>query len=210
MTQPGMLWRHVVINTHGTWLHGDERGFRSRGHRIHSSGDYRNPPPKGEHTGLLRYHRKRCRKEVIIPREFRRAIGQAIVDYLLSEGYRVLCVAVGKVHAHGVVELPIPSRVKRIIGEAKRHASRCVSRPIPGALWSAGGEFVAVEDADHLKAAYEYDLYKQGPGAWTWSWRDRSREGMFARKRPPNRGASAPGPPVTRSGAAPRLPRRGR
>jgi hypothetical protein len=51
MAQPGMLWRHVIINTFCTWLHSDERGFRSRKHRIHSSGDYRRRPPKGEHAG---------------------------------------------------------------------------------------------------------------------------------------------------------------
>jgi hypothetical protein len=200
-----MLWRHVVINTHGSWLHGDERGFRSRRHRIHSSGDYKNPPPKGEHAGLYRYHRKGCAKEVTIRRDLRPVIGRAIVDYLLSEGYRVLCVAVGKVHAHSVVELPIPlPEVKRIVGEVKRFSSCCVTFSIPGSLWSAGGEFVPVEDADHLKAAYEYDLYKQGPGAWTWSWRDGSREGMFGRKRP-----KVPSPPRRTSGAAQSLPRRG-
>jgi hypothetical protein len=204
MTQPGMLWRHVVINTHGTWLHGDARGFRSRRHRIHSSGDYRNPSPKGEHAGLLRYHRKRCPNEVTIPRDLRPQIGQAVARFLLSEGYRVLCVAVGKVHAHAVVELPKDLReVKRIVGEAKRFSSCAVTSSVPGTLWSAGGEFVPVEDADHLKAAYEYDLYKQGPGAWTWSWRDRSRAGMFGRKRPP-----VLRPPRYRSGAAPSLPRR--
>jgi hypothetical protein len=125
--------------------------------------------------------------------------------FLRCEGYRVLCVAVGKVHAHVVVELPKDLRqVKRIVGEAKRFSSCAVTSSIPGALWSAGGEFVPAEGADHLKAAYEYDLYKQGPGAWTWSWKDRSREGMFGRKRPvvpPSRG--------NRSGAAQSLPRRG-
>ena len=204
MTQPGMLWRHVVINAHGTWLHGDERGFRSRHHRIHSSGDYRNPPPKGEHAALHRYQSKRCRSEVTIPRDLRPTIGRAIIDYLRSENYRVLCVAIGKVHGHTVVELPIDlRRVKQIVGEAKRFSSCAVTSSIPGALWSANGEFVPVENADHLKAAYEYDLYKQGPGAWTWSWRDRSREGMFGRKRP-----SAPRSPSSRSGAAQSLPRR--
>ena len=206
MTQPGMLWRHVVINTHGTWLHGDERGFRSRGHRIHSSGDYRNPPPREEHADLRQYHRNHCPNEVTIPRNLRPRVGQAFRDYLLDEKYRVLCVAVGKVHAHAVVELPKDiRRVKRIIGEAKRFASCTVTSSIPGALWSAGGEFVPVTRADHLKSAYEYDLYKQGPGAWTWSWRDKSREGTFARKRP-----VVPAPQRNQSGAAQRLPRRGK
>jgi hypothetical protein len=44
---PGNKWRHVIIKTRSSWLHGDERGFRDRGHRIHSSGDYKHGPPKG-------------------------------------------------------------------------------------------------------------------------------------------------------------------
>jgi len=38
LSQSARLWRHVIINTRGTWLHGDSRGFRNRKHRIHSSG----------------------------------------------------------------------------------------------------------------------------------------------------------------------------
>src|SRR5947207_10093448 len=45
-------WIHVVVGTYRSWDFGDERGFRSRKHRIHSSGDYKNPPPKREHEGL--------------------------------------------------------------------------------------------------------------------------------------------------------------
>jgi hypothetical protein len=48
----GKRWRHVIVNTRCSWLHGDLRGFRNRKHRIHSSGDYRNPPPPEEHRVL--------------------------------------------------------------------------------------------------------------------------------------------------------------
>src|SRR5829696_2802622 len=100
MTRPGMRWRHVIINTLCSWLHGDERGFRSRGHRIHSSGDYRNPPPRGEHAGVLRYHEQRSREEVTITKDLRKRVGGAIVRHFLREKYRVLAIAVGKVHTH--------------------------------------------------------------------------------------------------------------
>jgi hypothetical protein len=45
-------WRHIIVNTKNTWFHGDDRAVRDRDHRIHSSGDYKNPPPEGEHAGL--------------------------------------------------------------------------------------------------------------------------------------------------------------
>jgi hypothetical protein len=98
---------------------------------------------------------------------------------------RVVVVAVGKVHAHAVVEMPddMPE-VRRVVGEAKRAASRAVTEELPGAVWSAGGKFVRIRNDAHLKSAYEYDLYDQGPWAWTWSFRDRSRRGKIGRKRP--------------------------
>jgi REP element-mobilizing transposase RayT len=184
MPEPGMLWRHFIINTFGTWLHGDQRGFRSRKHRIHSSGDYRHPPPLGEHALLHEHHDLRARDEVRIERDLRRTIGQAILCSLLDKHYRLLALAVGKVHTHGLVELPenIPT-VKAIIGEAKRVSSRAVRDQLPGNVWAAGGTFKIVTDDAHLARANDYVLYDQGPDAWTWSFRDRSREGMFGRTR---------------------------
>ena len=185
MSTAGMLWRHVIINTHGSWLHGDRRGFRTRRHRIHSSGDYRNPPPPGEHVGLFVHESRKSKAEVTIPLDLRPVVGRAIVRFLLDLKLRVLVVAVGKVHAHAVVEIVDDLReVKRVMGEAKRFASRSVTDSIPGRLWSTGGKFVRIENDGHLKSAYEYDLYDQGRWAWTWSFRDRSMVGVFGRKRP--------------------------
>src|SRR5437667_131465 len=96
MPEPGMRWRHTGINTRGTSLHGDERGFRSRKHRIHSSGDYRNPPPKFEHLGLRKYHRQRCGNEVHLSKDLRPLVGRAIIEYFNRENLRLLALAVGK------------------------------------------------------------------------------------------------------------------
>jgi REP element-mobilizing transposase RayT len=184
MSTPGMLRRHVIINTFGTWLHGDERGFRSRKHRIHSSGDYRHRPPSDEHAGLHGYHRAKSRSEVTIDRSIRPTIGQTLLAALLDRSYRVLALAVGKVHAHCLVELPeSPVTVKAIGGDAKRKSSRAVKTHLPGTVWASGGTFKIVKDDDHLRRANDYILYDQGSDAWTWSFRDRSREGRFARKR---------------------------
>lgn len=179
-----MLWRHIIINTLGTWLHGDERGFRSRKHRIHSSGDYRKPPPAGKHQGLHDYHEERARCEATIEKSLRATIGRAIIAHLLAHHYRVLAVAVGKVHTHILVELPEGLRVvKAIVGEAKRRSSRAVKHALPGNVWAAGGTFKIAATKGHLGAANNYILYDQGPLAWTWSFRDRSSEGRFGRSR---------------------------
>ena len=75
--------------------------------------------------------------------------------------------------------------MKRIVGDAKRISSRAVKEWLPGSVWAAGGELVICETRGHLKNAVDYVLYDQGPGAWTWSYRDVTDEGMFGRKRPP-------------------------
>jgi len=77
--------------------------------------------------------------------------------------------------------------VKEIVGHAKRKSSRAVKRWLPGSVWSAGGTYDEVNDRRHLDATHDYLIYDQGAGAWTWSYKDGSVEGKFARKRPKKR-----------------------
>jgi hypothetical protein len=193
MPKTGKRWRHVIINTKGSWHHGDARGFRSRGHRIHSSGDYRHRPPAGEHEALLRYRKKESGKEIHFPEALRPPIGKTLIAELQARGHDVLCVAVTKTHAHFLVELPDNIlRIKAIVGDAKRRASRSVKDNLPGTVWAAGGTFKPVQSREHLFAAFEYILYDQGPDAFTWSCRDNSPEGRFARTRPPKHPKNPP------------------
>ena len=179
----GKRWRHVIINTRGSWLHGDPRGFRNRGHRIHSSGDYKNPPPPGEHAGLFKYHKIMSSGEVLIPRDLRAVIGKTFVRELQEQGHQTICAAVTKVHAHALVELPDDVRtIKRIIGEAKRKSSKAVKDVLKGRIWSAGLKYEPVDSRGHSVSTYRYILFKQGADAWTWSFRDRSMEGKFGRR----------------------------
>lgn len=181
----GKKWRHVIINTRYSWLHGDERGFRSRGHRIHSSGDYRHRPPKGEHEGLQGYRIGKARgAEVHLANDLRPIIARALIDYLHGCEHHLLALAVTKVHAHLLVELPDNIlKVKAIVGEAKRVASRAVKQQLPGSIWAAGGTYKPIKSTDHQRSAYSYILYDQGPGAWTWSFLDEKSAGRFRRKR---------------------------
>jgi REP element-mobilizing transposase RayT len=179
------VWRHIIINTHGSWLHGDQRGFRSRDHRIHSSGDYRNPPPPGEHAPLLRYRKKQCPDEIRIDAKLRPIIGHAMISKLHEMEFRVIAVAVTKIHAHAVTELPDDvSQIKEIVGQAKRVSSRAVKEDLPGTVWSAGCTYERIGTPGHLQSAYEYVLYKQGRGAWTWCHADADMSGIFNRRRP--------------------------
>ncbi len=57
---------HVTWSTYGSWLPGDPRGFRTRGHRLHVDGDYRNPPPKGKYTGLHAHAKSSLVKPAVV------------------------------------------------------------------------------------------------------------------------------------------------
>ena len=166
-------WRHVTIHAHCTWLHGDPRGFRSREHRIHSSGDYKNPPPPEEHEGLYRFHLKHSRPATHFPPEIWARLGEVLVRYLLDEGHIVLIAAVTKTHAHILVELPSPiSEVKEIVGRAKNRASRAVSDVMPGTIWGASGDFEPVYTEEHRENAFLYIRDDQGADAWKWTYQD--------------------------------------
>lgn len=160
----------MIISTHSSWLPGDKRGWRSRDHRIHSSGDYKNPPPPDEHDGLLRYNQSRSAKTAIIPQKCRHVIGKCIVDHLVAQNYRVLVSSVSGMHAHVLVELPESlSQVRRIIGVCKAKSSGAVRKILPGKVWAERGKYLWVKNREHLLDAFHYIRDKQGPRAWVWT-----------------------------------------
>jgi hypothetical protein len=186
---PGNWWRHVIINTRCSLLHGSPRGFRSRRHRIHSSGDYKHPPPTGEHAGLYRYHVERSADPVEIEAALREKVGRAFVQALLQAGHRLVVFSLAGEHAHALVDLPdnMPL-IRAAVGDAKRIASRSVKAELPGQVWSRGGEFCRIKDAAHWANAYDYIRDGQEAGAWVWCSEEgerlRSRlEGLYPRRR---------------------------
>ena len=170
MPRPEMMWRHVIISTRRSWLHGDQRGFRSRGHRIHSSGDYKHPPPAGEHAGLHAYHRGRQKGTAVkIPRRLRGELGLAILRAVSRQGYRILAISVSGKHLHLLVELPRDRAVvKRVVGRWKTTRTPAVRRRLPGSIWGEGGKYKPVRDRGHQRRAWKYIADEQGSGAWSW------------------------------------------
>lgn len=170
MPRPGMMWRHVVISTRSSWLHGDRRGFRSRNHRIHSSGDYHRPPPDAEHAGLRRYMQERSGPPIVIPGSLRREIGRSIIESLRRQDSRVLALSVSGMHAHILAELPQDARrASQVVGSAKQAASYAVRDRLPGAVWARGGSFKPINDRKHQERTYDYIQSHEREGAWVWS-----------------------------------------
>ena len=170
----GCIWYHVIIATRGTWLPGDPRGFRNSFHRIHSSGDYKNPPPVGEHQKLNEYFKKIAAHEVTIPFELREIVGMAMLRSLQLHDNRCLAMAVAKTHAHLLLEC-VNSRIeiKKLASRLKQVSSRSVNGMLPGVLWARGGDYNPAEDKNYQQKVYYYILnHGKKEKTWVWNFRD--------------------------------------
>ena len=173
MASPGKCWYHATFGTHNSWLPGDPRGFRSRKHRIHSSGDHRNPPPEGEHAGLHTHAKIISGDPVVLNRSHREVACQAIKECLDRHSHQVLVIAVGGMHVHMLVELPnILQEAKDAIGYVKVSASMRLKENMPGKIWSRGGGFKPIRDEEHQRNTYGYILRHRDEGACVWTFRD--------------------------------------
>ena len=173
-------WYHIIWNTLGSWLPGNQRGFRNFDHRIHSSGDYKNPPPSGEHAGLYRYNRDRARQPVHIPSALRPLICDAILDAAGNRNLDSLAWAIGDQHVHGLVRFQLGEKgVKRNIGDLKTVSSLSVSDTMPGSIWSRGCSPKIVRTQEHLVSTLNYVVFKQEVNAWVW---DFKQGGRFLRR----------------------------
>jgi hypothetical protein len=170
---PALRWRHVILNTRCSWLHGDKRGFRSRDHRINSSGDYKHRPPETEHSGLRKYHEARSQYAIRFNANLRVIVLMSFLNKLRDLGYRFIVASIGDKHLHVLAELPWNlEEIRRTIGKCKQRASHTIRDKISGTVWSAGGEYKWIKDKKHLHNVYDYIRTKQEPGTVVWSHRD--------------------------------------
>ena len=174
MPAEGKLWWHVIISTLNSWLPADARGFRSRNHKIHSSGDYKNPPPKEEHEGLRKYQQKNAVDVVVIPDESKETVGRAILAKLAKLEHRCLVLSVASTHSHWLVELPEDEKtVRKIVGECKTKSSHAIRDVVPGRVWAFRGKFIPVKDREQQNT-YRYILGQED--AWIWDYKQEPTE----------------------------------
>src|SRR2546425_10665415 len=84
-------WFHITTHTYGAWLYGDPRGFRTRHHREHVEGDYKNPPPPGKYDEKNKRSKESLKQSpVILTRNWREEVGIALRDKLLLLGAQLL------------------------------------------------------------------------------------------------------------------------
>ena len=175
-------WYHVTTNTYGTWLPGDPRGWRSRDHKKHVDGDYRNPPPKGADAGLYD-HAKRQMKQapVFLTTDQRRVAGQAMVEMLVHQRLEVIVLSLDAVHCHFLAKFPSRSG-GAIVGRAKKHAYFALhGAGHVGKLWSRSCQMLPITDRQHQVNTCNYIRDHQEVGAWVWT----SKEGLPWRQTTP-------------------------
>jgi len=163
-------WFHVTWNTYGTWLYGDPRGFRTRHHREHVEGDYRNPPPPGTYDfQYRRSHSLLRRPPVVFTRKQRALAGQALWECLVSKGVEVRAVSVGGEHVHLLAWMD-PLDIRQLVGQAKKHASHELrDQDLKGTVWAKRCRPNPIKDAKHLQNTARYITRHQEEGAWVWT-----------------------------------------
>lgn len=165
-------WYHIILTTYGAWLPGDPRGFRTRHHREHVEGDYKNPPARGEHGTLETTARESLKQPPVqLSPAFRAVVGATLRERLEGLGALVVCVAVSSRHVHLLAKMP-PGQVSSWTGAAKRHAWFAIrDNGWQGKLWAKRGKPVHVRNREHQLNVFRYIIEHESVGAWVWKWR---------------------------------------
>jgi hypothetical protein len=166
-------WIHFVETVYGAWLYGDTRGFRTRHHREHVEGDYKNPPPTEKYGPEWQRSIESLKQPpAVLTPAWRPIIGAAVRDRLTDLGAFVLCLAQGGQHLHLLAKLPLGVDARIWMGLAKKHSAfEAKGKGWQGKLWGKRGKEVRVRDRAHQLNVYGYILDHAKEGAWVWVWK---------------------------------------
>ena len=170
-TGPWNAWYHCMGHTYGTWLPGDPRGFRTRHHREHVEGDYKNPPPKGMY--IARHARAKVimtREPVYLSIEQRVLIVRLLVESLQRRDIEVIVACVTDAHFHILARFHSHNS-RHVIGVAKKessHYARQSGAATLGGLWAVRTKSRPINSREHQlnTARYIFDHRHQGGAVW--------------------------------------------
>ncbi len=173
--RPHQAWNHFyhcMANTHGTWLPGDPRGFRTRHHREHIQGDYKNPPPPGKYDEQHQRSKALLKKPpTYLSPEARQHALDAIIQAFDHHGIEVAALAITAVHLHLLARFPptllrspgiaipglrtsaLDDPPRHFLGIAKKESARALSRAKlkpAGPAWAARGKVKPVRSETHF------------------------------------------------------------
>ena len=176
-------WFHGMVNSCGSWLRGDSRGWRERHHRKHVDGDYRHPPEKGSYGEILKKSQASMGREPVrLERELRELALRAFVDCLMGDGVVVMVACLSGTHPHVLAEFK-DNRPRQRIGWAKFYATKKVKEYLnaQGAavgsslnlkkgegIWGKRSQCRPIRDRAHRLNTLNYiaDHWKQGAVVW--------------------------------------------
>jgi hypothetical protein len=176
------VWIHFVETTYGEWLHGDARSFRTRHHREHVEGDYKNPPPAGKYEKLQAHSDQlmKRRKVELTPKQ-RKIACDAMVASLKHDGAECLAACVGKKHSHALIrtvsldqhrtESFLFRDARRVMGRAKGRSARVLSKcgELPeGGAWAVRCRPIPIKNRAHQLRVCDYipDHEKKGAAVY--------------------------------------------
>ena len=181
-------WLHLTCTTYGTWLRGDPRSFRTRHHREHVRGDYKDPPPPGTYAALYEHSQRLMKRAPVRLSEPASALAcTTIVETLEQRGARVRVACVDDHHVHVLGTIPIsPERMavprkdgdaikaaaRHLMGIAKSRSARLLSQASlapAGPVWTRRTWVTKVRGRDHFFAVERYLLDHASRGAFVWT-----------------------------------------
>ena len=159
-------------NTYGTWLPGDERGFRTWRHHQHVEGDYRKPPPKGRYDRLHRTSKSQMSRDpVYLEPGQRQPVLEELHRSLHKWDVPVVAISVGRVHFHILARFP-GHNPRHFLGLAKKESSAYLRQrglAPEGGLWALRCECKPIKDERHYAKAFDYILDHAKHGSAVWS-----------------------------------------
>jgi hypothetical protein len=152
-------------------LYGDRRGFRTRHHREHVEGDYKNPPAPGQYEAVENRSRQSLQHAPVeLSKELREVVGRAVKERLEDLGGLVIAVAACRQHLHVLVKMP-SADARDWVAIAKRHTWFVLrERGWKEKLWGKRCQLKAIRDRQHQLNAYYYIGRHADQGAWVWLW----------------------------------------
>ena len=179
-------WYHIIGSTYGNWLPGDGRGWRTRHHREHIEGDYKNPPPTGTHDRRLAHAKSVMKREpILLSPPQRHLVCHTMVAALQFHKIEVKDLAVSPMHFHLLAGFALVRRTaylknirdptRHFVGITKSRSSRALSgagTTGQGGIWAKRTKIVPIDDRGHFDNVVQYILDHAQEGAFVWSMRN--------------------------------------